>query len=80
MKRIYPGLGHLKFRKYFLMTIYLTISINRSRKIGTVIDILFSWSNKSKKRLIEQQVSCAILNEKKLTHEIRNLKVNKGLT
>ena len=52
---------------------------SEEEKLSTVIKTLCDWSNTSRKRLIEQRVIRAILNESFLTHEIESFKQNHGL-
>ncbi len=87
IKRIYPGPGFPKFRKYLLNKMTKGFDTIKNspyhrtdqEKLGTVIDTLCDWSNKSKKRSIERCIKRSIITESFLTHEIQSFRDDKGL-
>ena len=87
IKRICPGPGFPKFRKYLLNKMTKGFDTIKNspyhrtdqEKLGTVIDILCDWSNKSKKRSIERRVIRSIITESFLTHEIQSFRDDNGL-
>ena len=45
-----------------------------SEKLGSIVETLCAWSNKSHKGSIERRVIRAIINESFLKHEVREIK------